>query len=224
MGDFIKPTPTKNRFNRLAENQEPKNASSHDAHGCCNLSHVNIADFPELEDIIRKGIAEFGGINAVFEDSEDEDETVAAATTSTKASVALDSGASDHVIGLEDLPEGAVPEGPVGKPFTDASGGGIKKFGKVNLLMKNGETKVGARWNACEVTRPLQSVSKTAGPIEGPGEQDVMFNNKLGVIMPPGLVNMILKYIKPVATYPRHGGLYVCELELSSFPRQSPAR
>ena len=222
LGDFIKPTPTKNRFNKLAATVN--NEKTKDTHGCCNLSNVNITDFPKLEDIIRKGLAEFGGINAIFEDSDDEDETVAVAAASMKASVALDSGASDHVIGLEDLPEGVVPEGPVGKPFTDASGGGIKKFGKVNLLMQNSETKVGARWNACGVTRPLQSVSKTAGPEDGPGEQDIMFNNKLGVIMPPGLANMILKHIKPVATYPRHGGLYVCELELSSFPRQGPAR
>ena len=90
--------------------------------------------------------------------------------------------------------------------------------------MQNAETKVGARWNACGVTRPLQPVSKTAGPEDGPGEQDIMFNNKVGVIMPPGLVNMILKHVKPVATYPRRGGLYVCELELSSFPRQGQAR
>ena len=104
---------------------------------------------------------------------------------STKASVALDSGASDHVVGLDDLPEDVKLEGPVGKPFHNASGDDIKKYGKCNLLMQNAETKVGARWNACDATRPLQSVSKTAGPEDGPGEQDIMFNNRIGVLMPP---------------------------------------
>ena len=52
---------------------------------------------------------------------------------------------------------------------------------------------------------PLVHCSQWArrqGPEDGPGEQDIMFNHKVGVIMPPGVVNMILKYIKPVATYP----------------------
>ena len=146
------------------------------------------------------------------------------AGTTTTAAVALDSGASANVIGLEDLPEGVEPTGPVGKPFKNASDGDIKKFGQCDLLMKNKDTKVGGRWTACEVFRPLQSVSVTTGPEDGPGEQDVLFNNRLGVVMPPGLVNMILKHIKPIATYPRRGGLYVCDYELSSFPRQGQAR
>ena len=135
-----------------------------------------------------------------------------------------DSGASANVIGLEELPEGVEPTGPVGKPFKDARDGDIKMFGKCDLLMKNGNAKVGGRWAACQVIRPLQSVGATAGPEDGPGEQDVFFNNRLGVVMPPGIVDMILKRIKPVATYPRRSGLYVFDYELSSFPRQGQAQ
>jgi hypothetical protein len=52
----------------------------------------------------------------------------------------------------------------------------------------------------------------------------VMFNNRIGVVMPPGLLNMLLKHIKPVAKYPRRGNLYVGDFEVSSFPRPGPAR
>ena len=119
-----------------------------------------------------------------------------------------------------DLPEGVEPTGPVGKPFKNASDGDIKKFGKCDLLMKNGNTKVGGRWTACEVIRPLQSVSATAGPEDGPGEQDVLFNNRLGVVMPPGVVKKLLWRIKPVMRYERGGNLYLAQLRMSSFIRQ----
>jgi hypothetical protein len=177
-----------------------------------------------LESLIKKSLEDSGCINLIYDEPEAPGGTVGLAGVTSKVSVALDSGATANVIGLEDLPEDVEPTGPPGKPFTDASGGDIKKHGKCDLLMKNADTKVGCRWTACEVTRPLQSVSSTAGPEEGPGLQDVLFNNRLGVVMPPGIVDMILKHIKPVATYPRRGGLYVCDLELSSFPRQGQAR
>ena len=138
--------------------------------------------------------------------------------------VAADSGASDSVIGLDDLPAGVVPQGPPGKPFSNASGGDIKKYGKVATLMENDDGKLGCHWTACDVTRPLHSVSATCGPEDGPGVQDFMFNNKIGVVMPPGLVNLIMKHVKPVARYPRRGGLYVGEFEMSSFPRQGQGR
>jgi hypothetical protein len=52
----------------------------------------------------------------------------------------------------------------------------------------------------------------------------VMFNNRIGVVMPPGLFNLILKHIKPVAKYPRRGGLYVGKFEMSRFQRPGPTR
>ena len=165
-------------------------------------------------------------MNLIFDDDDDEDarDQIAVAADKIRVGVAVDSGASDNVIGLDDLPAGVVPSGPVGPPFSNASGGDIKKFGKVVTMMESSDGKVGCGWTACAVTRPLHSVSKIAGPEEGPGLQDVMFNNRIGVVMPPGLVALLLKHIKPVARYPRRGGLYVGDFEMSSFPRQGPAR
>ena len=127
-------------------------------------------------------------------------------------------------IGLGDLPAGVKPTGPPGKPFSNASGGDIQKYGKVTTMMENEDGKVGCAWTACDVVRPLHSVSKVCGPEDGPGVQDFMFNNRIGVVMPPGLVDLILKHVKPVAKYPRRGGLYVGDFEMSSFTRQGPAR
>jgi hypothetical protein len=167
-------------------------------------------------------------INLLYDDESDEEvEEVMAATgppRKTTISVAVDSGATDNVIPLDDLPEGVELQGPPGPPFSDAQGGAIQKFGKCVTLLENAQTKVGVAWTACAVTRPLQSVSKTTGPEDGPGVQDVMFNNKIGVVMPPGLLNLLLKHIKPVASYPRRGGLYVGDFEVSSFQRQGPTR
>ena len=85
--------------------------------------------------------------------------------------VVLGSGATDNAIDPTDLPEGVGLNGPVGEPFKDASGGDIKKFGKCITLLENEDTKVGCGWTACAGTRPLQSVSKIAGPEDGPGVQ-----------------------------------------------------
>jgi hypothetical protein len=142
-----------------------------------------------------------------------------------RVGVAVESGATDNVVGLDDLPRGVVPDGPPGKPFSNASGGDIKKYGKVVTMLENDDGKVGCSWTAAAVTRPLRSVSNIAGPEDHPvGIQDVMFNNRIGVVMPPGLVDLLLKHIKPVARYPRRGGLYVGDFEMSSFTRQGPAR
>jgi hypothetical protein len=168
-------------------------------------------------------------VNLLYDDSDDDDDQAGFVANivkpkSVRIGVALDSGATDNVIDPDDLPEGVELTGPIGEPFKDASGGDIKKFGKCVTLLQNEDTKVGCGWTACAVTRPLQSVTKIAGPEIGPGVQDVMFNNRIGVVMPPGLLNMLLKHIKPVAKYPRRGNLYVGDFEVSSFPRPGPAR
>ena len=171
-------------------------------------------------------------INLIFDDDdEDEDEAlrveeevIAVADEKVRVGVAVDSGATANVIGLDDLPKGCVPEGPVGAPFSNASGGDIKKYGKVKTLMTSADGQVGCGWTAAAVTRPLHSVSTIAGPEDGPGLQDVMFDNTIGVVMPPGLVKLLLKHIRPIARYPRRGGLYVGDFEMSSFTRQGQGR
>ena len=52
-----------------------------------------------------------------------------------RVGVAADSGATGNVIGLDDLPAGVVPQGPPGRPFSNASGGDIKKYGKVVTML-----------------------------------------------------------------------------------------
>ena len=79
---------------------------------------------------------------------------------------------------------------------------------------------MGCRWQVAGVTRPLHVVSSITGEQEGPGDHDVLFNNKKGVVVPPGVVDRIPKSIKPLAEYPRTGGLYVDEMTMSDFVRQ----
>ena len=67
------------------------------------------------------------------------------------------------------------------------------------------------------MTRALHSVAKVAGPKGGPGKQDVLFNNNIFVVVPPGVVGEILKKIKPVMGYDREGNLYIADLAMSSF-------
>ena len=168
-------------------------------------------------------------VNLLYDDSDDDDQAPGFVANFVKPKsvhigVALDSGATDNVIDPDDLPEGVELKGPVGEPFKDASGGDIKKSGKCITLLENKDTKVGCGWTACAVTRPLQSVSKIAGPEDGPGVQDVMFNNRIGVVIPPGLLEMLLKHVKPEAKYPRRGNSCVGDFKASSFQRPGPTR
>ena len=158
-------------------------------------------------------------------DGDQVEEVVAAAGPPKKVevAVAIDSGDTDNVVNPNDLPEGVELEGPVGKPFSNASGGDLTKYGRCVTLLEGKNTKVGFNWTACADTRPLQSVSRIAGPEDDPGIHDVMFNNRIGVVMPPGLLNVLLKHIKPVASYPRRGGGAV-RRRMSRFQRQGPTR
>ena len=69
-----------------------------------------------------------------------------------------------------------------------------------------------------EVSRPLHSVSKLCGPVEAP-KQDVLFNAGKCVVVPPGVVDRVLQYVTMLMQYDRKGGLYVSDIELSSFQR-----
>ena len=55
-------------------------------------------------------------------------------------------------------------------------------------------------------------------------QHDVLFTNQLGVVVPAGVVDEILKRVKPIATYPRKGNLYCAKMTTSGFPRQGPAQ
>ena len=74
-------------------------------------------------------------------------------------------------------------------------------------------------WTVANVSRPLNSVSKVCGPIDE-AKQDVLFNNRKCVVVPPGVVDKILEHIDPLLQYDREGGLYTGSMELSDFTRQ----
>ncbi len=69
------------------------------------------------------------------------------------------------------------------------------------------------------MARPLHSVSCITGAPEGPGDQDVLFNNRRCVVVPPGVVERILREVTPVMEYKREGNLYLAELTMSAFGR-----
>ena len=144
------------------------------------------------------------------------------APATTRITVAADTGAVRNVINPKDLPRGAEPNGVITTHFVGASDEHIENFGEVDTVLSGGglsDQKLACNWCAADVSKALHSISETTGPFDGPGTHDVLFNNRLGVVVPPGIVNMIIKRIKPLLTYDRRGGLYCADLDVSSFPR-----
>lgn len=134
---------------------------------------------------------------------------------------AMDSGAVDHVINPEDLPPDVVPAGAADdEHYVGANNSKIKRFGEATTSCAHKNGTFGIRWNCAAVTRPLNSVSKIAGPAGPVGKQDVLFNNNSCYVVQPGVVNAIMKVIKAVAEYPREGNLYLADLALTSFAGQ----
>ena len=72
--------------------------------------------------------------------------------------------------------------------------------------------------------RALHSISKTIGPADSPGLNDVLLNNRFGVVMPAGIVDKLSKNIKQILTNERRGGLYCADVKLSSFARRDLKR
>ncbi len=147
-------------------------------------------------------------------------ELLTAAPAEVKIRPAMDSGAVDNVICEGDLPAGVEPDGRPERHFVGASNEHIECQGACDSLLSGAHGQVACKWQVADVARPLHSVSKTTGPAEGPGLHDVLFNNRLAVVVPPGIVDKILEHITPLLQYDRQGGLYVAELTMSSFARQ----
>ena len=121
----------------------------------------------------------------------------------------------------KNLPHDAEPKpNDTGRHFVGANNTTIERYGTCETILETPLGAVGCNWDLADVTRPLHSVSTVTGPIEGPGKQDVLFNNRLCVVVPPGVVDKILETIKPVMKYDREGNLYVAEMEMSTFRRQ----
>ena len=113
---------------------------------------------------------------------------------------------------------------PLANIFRGANDSVIENFGDVETVLESDLGAIGCSWKAAGVSRPLHSVSKVAGPPGGPknSKQDVLFNNDVCVVVPPGIVAEILKRVTPVAQYAREGNLYVGDMIMSSFRRQGP--
>ena len=138
-----------------------------------------------------------------------------------KIQVTMDSGAVTHVIHPRALPAGIdVVPNTSGKHFSGASGDTIERFGDCRAqltTLAGGEIDCG--WDLAEVSRPLHAVSKITGPIGDP-KHDVLFSNRTCIVVPPGFVEHVLKYVKPIAEYPRQGNLYQAEMVMAPFGRQ----
>ena len=96
----------------------------------------------------------------------------------------------------------------------------IEKFGECMTTLEGPHGQVGCTWNVADVTRPLHSVSQIAGPYDGTGNQDVLFNNKRCVVVAPGVVEAIMKQISSVAEYHRGCNLYLSDFTMSGIVRQ----
>jgi hypothetical protein len=133
----------------------------------------------------------------------------------------MDSGAVANVLHPRNLPCDAEPTpNKTGKNFVDAQGGNIERYGSCDTLLETQHGVVGCGWQLANVTSPLHSVSQVTGPKDGPGKQDVLFNNRRCVVVPPGVVEKILKHIKPIMEYEREGNLYTAEVAMSAFGRR----
>jgi len=152
---------------------------------------------------------------------EEHGDILSTADLTIRVRAAMDSGAVDHVINPEDLPANVVPSGAVGdEHYVGANNSKIKRYGEAVTNCAHAGGSFGMKWNCAAVSRPLNSVSKIAGPMGPVGKQDVLFDNNSCYIVQPGVVKAIMKVIKAVAEYPREGNLYLADLALTSFVGQ----
>ena len=150
------------------------------------------------------------------------EQLIAAAVEVVKVRVAMDSAATDHVIPPDQLlSDSLLIPNTSGKHFAGANNAHTEKYRQVDtVLQPPAGNRVSCAWQASDV-RALHLVAKVCGPKgEGNAKHDVLFDNDVCVVVPPGVVKAIVKLMKPVMQYESEGNLYVAELEMSSFPRQ----
>ena len=121
--------------------------------------------------------------------------------------IALDSGAVDHVIGPDDLPSsaviGSVTGARVGRSFVAANGEPMHTHGEVMLACDGGDDGHStASFAVTDVSRPLQSVSRMCD--QG---FEVLFTGRVARVRDP-------KTGRIVARFPRRGGLYVRDVRI----------
>jgi hypothetical protein len=166
------------------------------------------------------------GIYCIIDDDDNHGDGLIATTVErVRIRPAMDSGAVDHVIHPRELPDDAfIVPNTSGRHYRGANDSVIERFGHCDTILEGTEGTIGVTHQCANVSRPLHSVSKTCGPPGGAknAKQDVLFNNDVCVVVPPGIVAEILKRVTPIAQYDREGNLYVGEMTMSSFHRQEP--
>jgi len=125
--------------------------------------------------------------------------------------VALDSGAVDHVLATDDLPSSAeiceLTGARIGKSFVAANGQPMQTFGECTLECEDATGTSVASFAVTEVSRPLQSVSRICD--QG---YEIMFTKTEAKVRDPRTGRF-------VATYPRRGGLYTRTVKVRAGKR-----
>ena len=147
---------------------------------------------------------------------------IANVNSSVKVIVVMDSGAVKNVLHLRQLPQDAEPTPPKDpdEHFVGANNARIDRYGECDTILEGPHCKIDCGWTLADVTRALHSVSTVCGPPGQVGTQDVLFNNNVCVVVPPGIVEATLNIAKPVNEYKRNGHLYSATMPMSSFHRR----
>jgi hypothetical protein len=149
----------------------------------------------------------------IFEVEVRETETAAMSAPETPAKcrmqVALDSGAGDHVVGPDDIPNFAIEPSAgskAGRGFIAANGSKIANLGQSRVRVKDDGTKKSFKSvvQVADVSRPLYSVSKICDSSPG---VEVTFNAAEAFVKD--------KQGRTVAKFRRQGGLYLADLEFT---------
>ena len=74
-------------------------------------------------------------------------------------------------------------------------------------------------WSVAEVVRPLHVVCKITGIVEEP-KHDILLTDGRAVVVPHGIVENLLKTMKPLMHYDRKGGLFVAKMTVSTSAGQ----
>ena len=158
-----------------------------------------------LEAALREAEKIIGGIHSI-EYEEDVQPLCLVAPEIVKVKVAIDSAAWDNVINPEELPSDAEFEpNTTNKHFKGANDSHIERYGSCKTIMSSRLGRVGCNWQMAEATRALHSVAVVAGPKDGPGKQDILFNNEKCYVVAPGVVKKLMETLSAVAEYDREG-------------------
>jgi hypothetical protein len=162
-------------------------------------------------DVTDTGVMEWG----------EDDNEINGADDERIVGIAMDSGAVDHTIGIHDLPGTAeitaLTGNRVGKNLVAANGSPLTMHGECSLMMEAEDGTCAGSLTVTDVTRTLQSVSKTCDQDLG-----VFFTKMDGKVLDAETVAAVEQLIKSrmsgvKARYPRSGGLYVRRTKLRSY-------